>query len=449
MWIVPKNLPASLSAQVMAGLNLDCNEQSEISAQSFMWRSSASRAPTWSQRWKRVTWMQHLSGRILKPSMDSRFADEWTSSLGDILVSPGPTPASGKARTTLDTFGRILQRSCEQFSLFGASSRTSPDTCPLDSPPFIEAYELWATKLRQDCLRRQSAVRPTSGNGCSSWPTARVQMTRNAKEDRHKCNLEEVVQSAVQMFPTPRSSDSKQHSESKIQRVKDGTMDVGKCQLREIVQDGPPDPASPSTNGKSPGLWSTPGTVDAQKQETPEDWEARNKRKKADNPNLGELHLGLATQVQGLPQRGKASPSTNGKSPGLWQTLKSEAWYRRQAAKLNPLWVSQLMGVPVGWCDPEWINSGSSETESSPPRPNSPSEPYTKGRTMNSRPRNWLLLILLFLVGCVPIDPPVVDPPEPPILTMTQRQKRLMEEFKLTGFMPHSGGYYVLVEEKP
>ena len=68
---------------------------------------------------------------------------------------------------------------------------------------------------------------------------------------------------------------------------------------------------------------------------------------------------------------------------------------------------------------------------------------------MNSRPRNWLLLILLFLVGCVPIDPPVVDPPEPPILTMTQRQKRLMEEFKLTGFMPHSGGYYVLVEEKP
>ena len=63
--------------------------------------------------------------------------------------------------------------------------------------------------------------------------------------------------------------------------------------------------------------------------------------------------------------------------------------------------------------------------------------------------RNWLILLLLLLVGCVPVKPPVVDPPEPPVLTMTQRQKRLMEEFKLTGFMPHSGGYYVLVEEKP
>ena len=61
--------------------------------------------------------------------------------------------------------------------------------------------------------------------------------------------------------------------------------------------------------------------------------------------------------------------------------------------------------------------------------------------------RNWLILLLLLLVGCVPVKPPVVDPPEPPVLTM-QRQKRLMEEFKLTGFMPHSGGYYVLVEEE-
>jgi len=62
--------------------------------------------------------------------------------------------------------------------------------------------------------------------------------------------------------------------------------------------------------------------------------------------------------------------------------------------------------------------------------------------------RAALLIATIALLGlsCLP---PNVDPPEPPVLTMQQRQKLLMEEFKLTGFMPHSGGYYVLVEEKP
>ena len=36
--------------------------------------------------------------------------------------------------------------------------------------------------------------------------------------------------------------------------------------------------------------------------------------------------------------------------------------------KLNPLWVSQLMGVPVGWCDPEWTSCDSSATVAYPPK---------------------------------------------------------------------------------
>ena len=59
------------------------------------------------------------------------------------------------------------------------------------------------------------------------------------------------------------------------------------------------------------------------------------------------------------------------------------------------------------------------------------------------RKRNWLLIIVVLLAGCKPI---IVDPPEPPVLTIRQRQKALMEQYKQTGHMPR-GGYYVLVAD--
>jgi len=61
----------------------------------------------------------------------------------------------------------------------------------------------------------------------------------------------------------------------------------------------------------------------------------------------------------------------------------------------------------------------------------------------------FLAVAVAIVVSCLPIKPPVVDPPEPPVLTMKQRQKLLQDEFKKTGHMPRGGGYYVLVEEKP
>lgn len=62
--------------------------------------------------------------------------------------------------------------------------------------------------------------------------------------------------------------------------------------------------------------------------------------------------------------------------------------------------------------------------------------------------RDALLIALLFL-GCVPIDPPVVDPPEPPVLTMRQQQFEWQKDRKLYGYpvvsAPHNSGGKVIV----
>ena len=65
---------------------------------------------------------------------------------------------------------------------------------------------------------------------------------------------------------------------------------------------------------------------------------------------------------------------------------------------------------------------------------------------MKRRIAFMIVVLVLLAIGCLPIDPPVVDPPIPPVLTMKQRQKLLMDEYKESGFLPRGGGYYVIVE---
>lgn len=321
MWILPRQLVSACAADTL-DLNSDCEELSLLCERSATWRSSFSQWRTWSQRWKRVSWMQRLSGRILRPSRQSDFEARWISSLAAIRANPSVSPASGTENPILDTFGRILRQSCGQLNLFGASSRTSPDTLPLDSPQFIEAYARWVTHLRRDCLRRQRSARRTSASGCSSWPTARA-------EDGESCgghNAREAADSlrAAVTWPTPQASEYKGQSQRGQHCPEDRLTNM------VVATDGPQAPDSPSTSGKSQELWQTPHAA-----------------------------------VGGHISRGGDRKN----EPYLPGQVKQYA-----KGRLNPLWVSQLMGVPVGWCDPEWTNSDCSATASCRHRQKEPSE---------------------------------------------------------------------------
>jgi hypothetical protein len=247
--------------------------------------------------------------------MESRFETEYTSLLPAILASHSRLQDSGKEQTTLDTFGRILRESLRQLDLFGSSAKTSADTLPLDSPKFTEAYEIWVTLLRQDYLARQSAARPTSDADCLSWQTMRVNDAigsayQYSSGDHDKPFLMLTGQVKVS-WPTPKTptgggQGQRQTPGGGIRKLEDA-----------LIINGLLAQASPSTNGKSRGLWATPQERDYRSGHE-DRWDDKENRSR----NLND----------------QAAQSKTG--------------------KLNPDWVEQLQGLPVGWTDCDYSATG-------------------------------------------------------------------------------------------
>lgn len=322
MWIIPRNSRFFLFVPATEVWNSDFPAHWRTLCKSLLWRSKPTPWRTWSQRLKKVSWLSRLCGRTCGPSRRSDFEDALISSLRATRASRSASRASVRAPMTPDTFGRLLLESSRQLSLFGASSRTSPDTLASDSPTFIAAYEQWITKLRLDCLQRQSAAHPTNGNGSLSWPTARAadgescgghttrqdadslkaavnwQTPKEARGDYvypngDKTNPFPTLSGQVKCWPTP------QHSEYKGQSQRGQFSPDDR--LTNKVLSGLPAPDSLSTNGKSRELWTTPRAIECRQQ------------------NSKDIIQAISRQV------GKG--------------------------KLNPAWVEQLMGLPSGWTD--------------------------------------------------------------------------------------------------
>ena len=383
MWIIPKSSPFSRFAAVTEVLSSAWPEHWRTLLESLLWRSKPTHWRTWSQRLKRASWMSRFCGRICEPSRQSDFEDALILSLRATRASRSVSPASGKVPKTPDTFGRLLLESSRQLNLFGASSRTSPDTLASDSPTFIEAYEAWVTQLRLACLQRQSVARPTNGNGSLSWrspaeqpaaiktdkltgdlgkrmyhketgrlaqygleqqvnwPTVSVCGQHNRKGA--SANSGDGLSTAVKQWPTPNVPE-RGPEYSKKHRPESGGLD-----LQSSVQ-----------------LWPTPAAQNFRDGRASEEMMSSNSRP------LQEV------VVSGHPA--PANLSTNGKSREFWATPAADypgddvrklslspagkatridngrmvqtsltVQLGVQRNKLNPNWVEQLMGLQVGW----------------------------------------------------------------------------------------------------
>jgi hypothetical protein len=332
VWIIPNNSQFYRFVQATEVSNSDWPEHWKTLCESLLWRSKPTRWRTWSQRLKKVNWLSKLCTRICEPSRQYDFVDALTTSLRVTRVNRLALQGSDKVQTTIDTFGRILRESSRQLDLFGASSRTSPDTLASDSPKFIAAYEIWVTQLRRDCLQRQKSALRTNDSGCLSWPTPKEHDVRPESLESHYARKENakggmselaIEVQKVKAWPTPQAHEPRLG----YQKRKDGK---GQQSLTTIVIDnvGRPAPDSPSTNGKSRELlWPTPS-------------------KGSDEGGQG---IGLA--------------GGSGNRHKLQQIMGKDI-----TGKLNPAWVAQLMGL-----QPEWISLGSWATESSLPKQKEPS----------------------------------------------------------------------------
>ncbi len=391
MWILPKQLHTSPFVPDTEALISDCDEFSQLCAQSLTARGKDSAARIWSAKLKRDSWMQLLFGRTLKPSHGPSFTAAWTSSVAATRVSHSQPPANVSAPKTQDTSGHTYQPELLQCDQVPVSLKTSRDISALGFPTCCKTWQEWVTERRGAWRARVNAARLTSGSGSLSWPTATAFDFNNTPLNRidgtgktYKSNLKEAVH---QNWPTVRASEYKD-----VGPVGSKSHDhmLGKHYLCAVVtQDaatnGQAAPASSSSLGSRQGLWPTARSLDGSVNESLETWTARYHRKEAEGINL-HRPLPIAVMQEQVKAQDfptprtcdwKSSPNADSNIKGMneqaqWLTPKvpsgggqatrttdggglrklEDQTEARATGKLNQAWVCCLMGVPVGWVDP-------------------------------------------------------------------------------------------------
>lgn len=194
-----------------------------------------------------------------------------------------------------------------------------------------------------------------SRKAAKNWPTARssdseggrieTEMTEKGfKSKRHKSNqtfgakLRDAVETHEEgkNWPTPATRDFK--GANSVQHIlgKTASKKGHMGQLpNAVLKDGLQDQANLNTNGKSQGSWPTPRANKVHPEITDQNREQLANRGKANLEEDVAGHCGKAT------------------------------------GKLNPNWVEQLMGLPVGWTDLGFWATESSQLPQ--PKPSSPS----------------------------------------------------------------------------
>ena len=402
MWILPKQLHTSAYAQDTKALGLDSEEFCQICERSLTWRGKDSLSRTWLQRWKRESWMQHLSSRTLRPSLTESFVDKWTSSLEDSRANPSVLLESVKLLKTPDTSSPTSQTESESanlelFSLktYKASSPAKQQTESQFSSMSSESWKDWVTEQRQEYSQRKKSAHLIRESESSSWPTATVfdttggsyptEIVDGVYRSKHSqepnspwygAKLKDAVETHEKNWATPQTFDANNlvRTPEKLAQTR-AEKNAGCMNLREQVHYPDMDHSR-----KAAQNWPTASA---------RDWkDTAGMSKERDGKPLGRVdqlpravyhHDGLQDQANlntnGKNQESWPTPRANKVHPEITEENREHLANRNKAnleediaghcgkatGKLNPNWVEHLMGLPVGWTQlpTEWIDSDS------------------------------------------------------------------------------------------
>ena len=189
MWILPKNLSTSPSAQDTEESTSDSSELSKKLEQSVMWRSKPSSSSTWLRRLKRNSWMLPLFSQTSNDSPGSNLLDEWISSQEAFLVSHLVPQDDAQEMKTPDTSGLTSQTESSDweglplFCLKTSKESSRQNSKGMDGPiqkahlfcsMSSENWKGWVTKRRQEYSQRVKSAHLTSANEYSLWVCAPI-----------------------------------------------------------------------------------------------------------------------------------------------------------------------------------------------------------------------------------------------------------------------------------
>lgn len=401
MWILPKQLHTSAFVPDMAALISDLAEQSQICEQSLFQRSKPSLARTWSQKWKRDSWTQLLSGRILRPSHGPSFVTAWTSSLEVIPASHSVPQVNDSDETTLDTSGLGSQMELFPCDPESAFSRTSRDTSASDSEKSSANWKALVTRRRGEYSQRVKSAHLTNASECSSLPTAKARDWKDTMgcsldatnpDGTHRNRRDRLVGAIVvemhgRQFPvipstngsrleswgTPSCMDTlPARSAEALARAK---LKGGCKNLREEVHQWATPRAGATDNSRPNNKGGIPLGDQARRAEQ---W-ATPRAEHDSGGHRGQKDT-LHSQIKAwaTPRLGGEEKAETRLARGKDIGLHGQVGAMTNSAKLNPRWVETLMGLPIGWTMPSCsspltiapMNCDCSATEwSQPPQP--------------------------------------------------------------------------------
>ena len=260
--------------------------------------------------------MTHLSTRILKPSQREIFRGKIHGIIGGYPCQPFSSFAeSEKERLTQDTCGPTSEAMSGQLDLFGAFSRMSEVTPRWGYGESCPIWKKMVTERSSDCTQRRKQELPHQRIRC--FILAKLPDSQAAR-DYKGTNSEDHVMN--------KSKGYKGHMNQLPNFIKYGMSNW------PTPRAGNPGSRKPGTGGKilaeeAKKNWPTATTNDATG--------SKYQYSQGDHNKKVMKLCGAVEQHAGPPAPEKSS--TSGKNHG--------------SPKLNPNWVEQLMGLPIGWTD--------------------------------------------------------------------------------------------------